>query len=500
VSGGRAGATTARPGEAGGVPPGDGHRPSSSRPAADRGRRLLVFALVLGSFVGMVDATIVAVALQPLTRHFHVSLAAGQAVLGVYLVTITATLPLLGRLADRYGRRRAYVAGFVVFALGSVGAALAPGFEWLMVARAVQACGGGMLTAGGLALMAQHAPQESTGRSIALLVITQAVAGLVGPPLGGALTALWGWQAVFWASAVAAAAGLVTVWRAVPASGRVRDADGVDIGGAIGVAALLLGIGTGIGSLGAGGTLRSTLVWFGVAAVGATVLLAVEPRARFPLLDRRLLRPGRFASASLASFLSTGTLMSCFALLPFWLEDAHHASAALAGAAFLPIGVGIGLTSRTGGRLGDKGHTREVTVAGMTLAASGLVLASLGARTDVWPILLLGLLVLGMGNGLFSSPNTAAAIVVAPRSALGSASGFLSTARNAGVVFGLGITGAVYSAIAHNAPVSSADRAAEILFGAAAVVCFGVAGLAARTYRDVDTAVAHSHLAPEELA
>ena len=464
------------------------------------GRRMLVLALVLGSFVGMVDATIVAVALDPLTRHFHVALAAGQAVLGVYLVTVTATLPLLGRLADRYGRRRAYVLGFIVFAAGSVGAALAPGFEWLMVARAVQAAGGGMLTAGSLALMAQHAPQESTGRSIALLVITQALAGLVGPPLGGALTAAWGWQAVFWASAVVAAVGVVAVARAVPASVQVAGAPGVDPVGAVGLAALLLGLGTGIGSLGAPGSRASSVVWFAVALAGAVVLAVGEPRSRHPLLDPRLLRRGRFAAASLASFLSTGTLMSCFALLPYWLEDAHHASAALAGAAFLPIGIGIGATSRTGGRLGDKGRTREVTIAGMTLAASGLLIASLGARTDVWALLALGLLVLGMGNGLFSSPNTAAAIVVAPRSALGSASGFLSTARNAGVIAGLGITGAVYSAMAHNAPASSADRAAELLFGAAALMCFGVAVLAARTYRDVDTVVAHSHIPPEELA
>jgi EmrB/QacA subfamily drug resistance transporter len=473
-------------------------RPAVQPSRGGRGRRLLVFALVLGSFVGMVDATIVAVALDPLTRHFHVSLAAGQAVLGVYLVTVTATLPLLGRLADRYGRRRAYVLGFVVFALGSVGAALAPGFEWLMVARAVQAVGGGMLTAGSLALMAEHAPHKSTGRSIALLVITQAVAGLVGPPLGGALTAAWGWQAVFWASVVAAVIGIVAVLRAVPARAPHVDAPGVDVVGAVGIAALLLGVGTGIGSLGVSGSARASLIWFGVGLVGAVVLLAGERRVRHPLLDPRLLHRGRFASASLAGFLSTGTLMSCFALLPFWLEDAHHASAALAGAAFLPIGVGIGLTSRTGGRLGDSGRTREVTVAGMTLAAAGLVLAALGARTDAWPVLLLGLLVLGLGNGLFSSPNTAAAILVAPRNALGSASGFLSTARNAGVVFGLGITGAVYTAIAHNAPTADADRAAELLFGAAAVICFGVALLSARTYRDIG-APAHA-VAPEELA
>src|SRR5581483_12009530 len=151
-----------------------------------------------------------------------------------------------------------------------------------------------------------------------------------------------------------------------------------------------------------------------------------------------------------------------------------------------------------GGRLGDSGRTREVTMAGMTLAAAGLLLAALGARTDAWPVLLLGLLVLGMGNGLFSSPNTAAAVLVAPRSALGSASGFLSTARNAGVVFGLGITGAVYTAIAHNAPTADADRAAELLFACAALICFSVAFLSARTYRDV--AAPEHPVGAEELA
>jgi MFS family permease len=135
----------------------------------------------------------------------------------------------------------------------------------------------------------------------------------------------------------------------------------------------------------------------------------------------------------------------------------------------------------------------------MTLAAAGLLLAALGARTGVWALLLVGLLVLGMGNGLFSSPNTAAAILVAPRSALGSASGFLSTARNAGVIAGLGITGAVYTAMAHNAPSGEADRAAELIFGAAALVCFAVALLAARTYRDVRSG-AGVRVAPEELA
>lgn len=142
--------------------------------------------------------------------------------------------------------------------------------------------------------------------------------------------------------------------------------------------------------------------------------------------------------------------MFCFALLFFWFEDAHYASVVLVGAAFLSIGIGIGVTSRIGGYFGDKGYTREAMIVGMTLVVLGLVLAAFAVRIDVWLLLLVGLLVLGMGNGFFSLSNTAVAIVVASRSALGSVSGFLSIVRNAGVVAGLGIIGAVYSAMAHN--------------------------------------------------
>src|SRR6202035_4351996 len=120
------------------------------------------------------------VALDPMVRHFGVPLSAGQEVLSIYLVAVTATLPTLGRLGDRFGRRRVD---------------LAPSFGILLAARTVQAIGGGVLTAGSLSLIAQHAPRGRTGRSVAVLVVTQALAGLAGPPLGGLLVALGGWQA-----------------------------------------------------------------------------------------------------------------------------------------------------------------------------------------------------------------------------------------------------------------------------------------------------------------
>ncbi len=438
-------------------------------------------ALAVGAFISMADATIVAVGLDPLVRHFAVPLSAGQEVLSVYLVAITATLPTLGRLGDRYGRRRMYLAGFGVFALGSVLAALAPSFGILLTARAVQAVGGGVLTAGSLSLIAQSAPRGRTGRSVAVLVITQAFAGLAGPPLGGILVALGGWQAIFWAGVPMAAIGAGLALRFIPASDDRRPVH-LDLPGSILTATLLLGLGAGIASL--GGPVVGNAgpeVWFSVAWVSLLLLVPTELIARRPVIDGRLLRNRRFAAATTATLLSTGTLMSCFAILPYWLEQAHGTAPILAGLAFTPIAVGIGVTSRRGGRLSDAGGTRLATALGMVLAASGFGLAALAAHTHAWWLLLSGLLVLGMGNGFFSSPNTSAAIRVAPRDALGSAAAFLSTARNAGVIIGLAVTGAVYTSTARG--VSGADAVATGTFAVAATVCLVVAVLTTRAYR-----------------
>ena len=454
----------------------------------ERLARWTLIALAIGAYISMADATIVAVALDPLTRHFGVPLTGGQAVLSVYLVAITATLPTLGRLGDRFGRRRAYLAGFAIFAAGSVMAALAPSFGVLLVARAVQAVGGGVLTAGSLALIAEHAPRGRTGRSVAVLVVTQAVAGITGPILGGVLVAIGGWQAIFWAGLPMAALGSGLALRFLPPSGP-RAVAKIDVAGSLLTATLLLGLGAGIASI-AGPVVTGTnpAVWFSVAWISLLLLVPMELISRRPVIDGRLLRHPRFAAATMATLLSTGTLMSCFALLPFWLEQAHGAAPVLAGLAFVPIALGIGATSARGGRLSDAGRTRLATAAGMALAAGGFVLAAVAASFDLWWLLLVGLLFLGLGNGFFSSPNTSAAIRVAPRDALGSAAAFLSTARNAGVIIGLAVTGAVYTAVvtAH-APAHTADRVATGVFSVAAVVCGVVALLTARAYRSGDT-------------
>jgi EmrB/QacA subfamily drug resistance transporter len=439
----------------------------------------MVGAIALGAFVGMLDATIVAVALDPITRHFSLPLASGQEVIAIYLVVVMATLPTIGRLSDRFGRRKAYIGGFALFGVGSVVAAIAPTFAILLVGRMVQAVGGGVLMAGSLALIAEHAPRNRTGRSVSVMVTTQAIAGLLGPPLGGLLVAIGGWQTVFWAGVPLAVVGIVLTITAVPSSAAHRESS-IDIPGAVLLSTIFLGVGAGISSLAAPvfGSIPA-IAWFSVAWIALLLLVPAEMIASRPLVDRRLFREPRFMSATVATLLSTGTLMSCFAILPYWLEQAHGITPVVAGLAFLPIGIGVGALSRAGGRLADAHKTQLVTTAGMALAAVGFALAGLATHGVSWPLLLTGLFLIGCGNGFFSSPNTSTAMRLAPRDALGGAAALLSAARNAGVITGLGITGAIYTA----AGTSRADGAAASIFEGAGVICLVVAVIAVVTYR-----------------
>ena len=251
----------------------------------------------------------------------------------------------------------------------------------------------------------------------------------------------------------------------------------LDVAGSILTATLLLGVGAGIAShrRARWSATAGPEVWFSVAWVSLLLLVPTELIARRPVIDGRLLRNPRFAAATMATLLSTGTLMSCFALLPFWLEQAHGTAPIVAGLAFVPIAVGIGVTSRRGGRLSDAGRTRrDHRRRDGPGAPLGFACAAVAAHLDAWWLLLAGLLVLGLGNGFFSSPNTSAAIRVAPRDALGSAAAFLSTARNAGVIIGLAVTGAVYTSTVHGGS-RCADAVATGIFAAAAAVCLLVA-------------------------
>ena len=196
----------------------------AARPDAIRNRPdahwFVVGTVCVGAFMGQLDASIVTLAFPALRKEFHASIGSVEWVALAYLLTLIATVPAIGRLADVAGRKLLYVYGFVVFSLASVACGLAPNLVSLDVLRVVQAIGAAMLQANSVALITLAMPRGMLGRGIGVQGAAQAVGLALGPTVGGLLVGLGGWRLIFFVNAPVGLIGTVAGWFLLP---RTRD-------------------------------------------------------------------------------------------------------------------------------------------------------------------------------------------------------------------------------------------------------------------------------------
>ncbi|HVA92175.1 MAG TPA: MFS transporter [Chloroflexota bacterium] len=435
-----------------------------------------VFLIIgLGAFLAQLDGTMMNVALPTLSRAFHTAnLSAVQLVITGYLAASIATLPLLGALADRLGRKRLFLAGFALFGLASIGCAIAGSLPLLIALRVVQATGGALLAGTGLALIAAHGPTRR-GHSLGKLALVYALSGLLGPPIGGGLVQAFGWQAVFWVNLPLSLAGFALGTRVLPPD-LPRTAKGkLDLTGAVllaGGAALLTASATAAHqSLQVGGIV---LPWPVLGALGLLAfagLLVREAGAAelgvAPLLDPVLLRIPAFGAGLLLALVSSGVTIGLFVLVPFWLAKGWQVSAGAIGLIFLPVALALGALAPAAGKWSDRIGAPFLTALGMAIGAGAALLLALSATNLIWPLVVIAMLGIGASSGLFAAPNNSAVLGSVPEHSLAMAGSMLSAARTLGVILGVSASGALFDALRAG---QGANATARVLFLAAAAL------------------------------
>lgn len=398
----------------------------------------------LGAFMGPIDVTVVAVALPALGAALGLSFTAALWVQAGYLLSYALALIPVGRLADQWGRLRVWRLGVLVFALGSLGAGLAPGAEVLIVSRLVQGVGGGMLAATAAALVSAAYPPQRRGQALGLTIMAIYLGLSVGPLVGGLLIEAADWRAIFLVNLPVAGVALLIaapLTEPRPRAGRPS----LDPLGTLtlGVALVGLLVGVSFGPLWGWGSPR--VVWLLAAGALASALFPVtQLRGRAPLLELGLFRRSRlYALGNLAALLNYTAAFGCIALTAVLCD-------VVAGRP--PIETGLILVGQAGvmavvaplaGRLSDAIGSRALASGGMLVLAAGLlVLALLPAGVPLWH-LLAGLVLVGAGMGLFSSPNTAAVMGAAPRDDYGVASAVLALMRTLGQSLSLAVLGSI---------------------------------------------------------
>jgi EmrB/QacA subfamily drug resistance transporter len=437
-----------------------------------------VAAVCVGAFMGQLDASIVTVALPTLSKTFDASVGAVTWVGLSYLLVLVATVTAVGRFADMWGRKLLYVYGFVIFTAASALCGLAPGLGWLCGFRALQAIGAAMLQANSLAIIVLVVPAAALGRAIGFQGAAQALGLALGPTVGGLLLAAGGWRLIFFVNVPFGLFGALAAVLLVPRSRNLLARVRFDwMGLAVffpAIVALLSAISFGT-TAGWGSPLIVGL--FVAAGVLGVVFVCQERRDQEPMLDLALFKSARFATGIASGMGSYLVMFGVLLVVPFYLERAEGLGTARSGVELMAFPLAFGVVAPFAGRVADRIGARPLCAGGMAIVTVALVV--LGALRPGTAGFLALLACIGVGMGLFTSPNNASIMGAAPEQQAGMASGVLNMTRGLGTAFGLAVTGTVFTVAGGDrghAAVAAADAAHA--FTVAAYVLAAVAAAA----------------------
>ena len=377
------------------------------------------------------------IALPDLERSLHTSLLALVWVILAYLIAATVLVLMAGRLSDLFGRKRAYVGGFLAFALASLGAGFSPDVTVLIIWRVLQGIGSAFLFANAAALVTDAFPKERLGLAMGANTMVAAIGLVLGPVVGGALVAI-SWHWVFWFNvpfALAGAAWGALILRELAKPDAVR---GYDVAGTLTFVLGLTGLVLGVSRGGLSGW-NDPIVLGGLAA--AVVLLPVwvliESRATAPMLDLRIFKDRLFAAATASAFINGLARFALMFLFVFYFQGAQGNSPIAAGIKLIPLALGMLIASPIAGVHADRHGSRALAAVGMLVSAAGLAaMTSLQVHTPYWQSGL-WLLIVGVGSGMFNSPNTAAMMGAVPAHRRGIAAGARTLVQNTGAVLSI---------------------------------------------------------------
>lgn len=398
-----------------------------------------------GVFLATVDGSIINISLPTLVRSLHTEFAVVQWVVMAYLLTITCSMAIIGRLADMVGKKSIYMLGFVIFTLGSALCGLAPTVNWLISFRVLQAIGAAMTMALGAAIVTEAFPPEERGRAMGVIGVIVSVGIVTGPALGGMILGVLSWRWIFYVNLPVGITGILLAQRYVPdfkPGGRQT----FDVLGALslclGLLLLLLGL-----TLGQQQGFFQLLIYFlmGAGLFLLAIFIVIEHRVAQPMIDPKL-----FNNPILSTNLTTGVISfialgGTVILLPFYLENILRFSSMKVGLLMGIIPVMLGITSPFSGAWSDRIGSRKITMAGLLLMLAGYLAASTLNQDTTAMGYIVRIFAIGAGIGVFMSPNNSAIMGAASRRQLGIVSGMMAQSRTLGQTVGVAVIGAIWA-------------------------------------------------------
>ncbi len=447
----------------------------------------------IGALMAAIDSTIVVLALPQMMQRLHANLVEMVWVIMAYILISTVLLLTFGRIADMFGRTKLYNLGFVVFTLGSALCGISRSGTQLILSRVVQGSGAALMMVNSTAIITEAFPPNERGRALGINGITWAMGGIVGPLLGGLILSLASWRWIFYINVPIGILGSLWGFFALKELTPRTRGERFDGPGAATFSlslvsllfALTLGIELGFGSW-------PILAMFAFFAVMLAAFFLRERRAAAPVLDLALFVDRGFSFSVIAAMLQSLAMFAVNFLVVFYLQVVRGYDPLTAALLLIPLSAVSAVVGPLSGILSDRVGARIPATLGLVLQGASLLwFVAVLSPTTSYGAIALGLVLLGLGGGLFWAPNTSAAMNGAPRHRLGIASAALATLRQTGMVTSFALSLAVAAGslprdvmmqlfVGTNAALGSGPQAAFILgMRNAFIVSVGLCALAA---------------------
>ncbi|ADM72654.1 Multidrug resistance protein Stp [Paenibacillus polymyxa E681] len=402
----------------------------------------------LGAFLVLINIGTLNVALPELSEHFHASASASSWILLSYMLVNTIFILIFGQISDIFGRRRMYLIGMAIFTISSLLLGYAPNVEVLILLRIVQAAGGALVVTNTTPLITDAFPRSRLGTGLGLNLLSASVAQVLGPVVGGLVTTEWGWRYVFWSNVPFGIIALIWgLWilKENPLTQRHRNVDGY--GGImifVALAGLIIALSEG-GELGWGD--KQVIGGFAVFAILIPIFLWHEHRSASPLLDLNLFASWTFSLGNIATFFNSFARTAVALLFALYYQFAFHQNALEAGLGILPITIGMLVISPIAGMLTKRVSIRVLASLGVLISIVGLLLLLFVVGGNFsYLVSACGMLLIGIGTGLFLTPNTTEIMSSVPEQSRGVANGLRSMLYNLGQVLSTTLSLTIVSA------------------------------------------------------
>ena len=402
-----------------------------------KNKNIISIIVLIGILMSILDGYMVTIALPTITTYFNINVAISQWIITAYLVVMTALFIFFGKLSEYTGKTKLFIIGWILFTLSSLGCGLSPGIELLIIFRITQAIGASMIAGVSGAILFHAFPPNEIGKVMGYFGATIAIGTLIGPGLGGLITNFIGWQYIFLVNVPLGIILIIGAKKYLKIPENTSKNLNIDWLGTITFILSITSLLMFCGEIANNISITIPLIIYGlIFLISSIIFILQESKSKNPMLDLSIFKNREFSLPVLSVLIFSIALNVAIIIGPFYFQGVMEYNPSQIGLLFMAVSLAMAISSPIGGKLYDKNNSKYVAATGLVISAVSFILLAYAYLTINLLLMIIALILWGIGQGLFTSPNSAETMSALPGEQTAIASSVSTTVKSLGGALG----------------------------------------------------------------